>query len=353
MNETLNRSANENFPAKQISQLEKAEAQIVSKSLEAFAEAVDMDSIVNNNEEFKALLDEKGIDVTDVDFSNLADLRGNAARAVVLFMQKTGGFEKDALDGFYGPQTAEMAVVRFDVMHMVREGLGKLQSKVESLLEDPYATTRNFEVPRQTCRTRIQRTLDEAVKQGLPKNRLPELEHRLKKYVIDNPDFSATADVHSFDDRCTQIRLEFFEEEALVSDSEINDDKYGVKLTKKAAPRFLGETEIRQAAIAAGWPAAELDNVVRVCLAECRGNAHNAVRSPNGTYDVGCMQINTVHSVAGELGAGIKFDDLQNDDVACLKLALKIKEKKGWGEWVTVNNGKAKISYPDSETAVS
>lgn len=259
------------------------------------------------------------------------------------------------IDGAKG-DTTNLALAYRDFLEATNETATEVkayQVAVVESQENAYASTQNFEIKRQNVRTAIKNTMDMAVSEGLDAKDLPELEHRLKKFVINNPDFCATADFYSIDDRCTQVRLELFEEKDLASDSEINDDKYGVKLTKKAAPRFLGESEIRQAARAAGWPESEVDNVVRVSMAECRGDAHNASKSPNGTYDVGCMHINTVHSVAGELGAGMDFDNFQNNDVACLRLALKIKEKRGWKAWSSVNNGSAKISYDQSVDSVA
>lgn len=69
---------------------------------------------------------------------------------------------------------------------------------------------------------------------------------------------------------------------------------------------------------------------IAIAKAESGLNPHAVNYNYNGTRDLGVFQLNDCHGWSDE----IRFDWKRN-----IQLAKELRDRKGWGEWVTYNNG--------------
>ena len=96
----------------------------------------------------------------------------------------------------------------------------------------------------------------------------------------------------------------------------------------------VSDVTIARAALAGGWPSAQVATAVAVALAESSGDATATNRNTNGTTDYGLWQINSIHKA--DLAGGNWQDPTANARMAY----AVFKRSNGWSPWYAWRDGK-------------
>lgn len=107
--------------------------------------------------------------------------------------------------------------------------------------------------------------------------------------------------------------------------------------------RRLTAAELVQLAFSAGWSAKDAPTAAAIALAESGGNpAARGGPNPNGSYDHGLWQINSVHGAAGK--------DWSNPSTNA-SMAYAVFKSQGWRAWTVYRTGAYLAFLPATRAA--